>query len=361
MKCGWVNDDPWSLPAICPNLIPMSGCLGDCAVTESEEGLTPMAVHPPTGQEPTYFAVGFMTRGDEKIGDSGLAEITGIEIDSLAPNSASRVRAVHFERHAIGLSQARGIRATWHRSSPTARLMAVYVLVRRGSIELFDETGTLSMTEGDIALVSPNTGSVKWDVERSAEVACIGFAPEDSPADSSKVPIRKLSPGSAMFQATYTFLASAAQAPADADATEIALLHELTLNAAQALIRASRPELPADDLAGRALEVLQARFHSAIFGIDDVARELQTSRRSLERAASNRGFSLSEELNLLRTRHAVNLLTDQPETPIAEIAAASGFGSAEVMRRAFQRHLNQNPARVRGSLQPTASETPLDE
>ena len=297
-----------------------------------------------------YYAVSHATRGTEQIGAPNSRCLADFDLDSLSRDSESRIRIVQFGNHALGFGQGRGVRATWHRTGTASSQSALYVLVRRGDLTLTDSTGSLSMGPEDIALVGPNSGPVSWVAADATELVCILVAPESAPAPHESAPPRKLTARSAMFRATYALLASATQAAPEADDAEIELLRDLTLDAVRALARASQPQLPDDDVAGRALEILEARLHSALFSIDDVARELQVSRRTLERAAALRGITLSDELSLLRTRHALSLLTDDPELSIAGVAAASGFGSAEVMRRAFRRHFHHSPAQLRRGL-----------
>lgn len=303
-----------------------------------------------------YSSVSYATRGTEQIGDPSTLNLTDLDLQSLSSDSASRIRVVQFDTHALGFGQGRGIRATWNRNGPSSHQSLLFVLVRLRKVNLADSTGTLALGPEDIALVSPSSGAVSWVAEDSVELVCITLDPGTAAASQEIVPARKLPPRTAMFRATYALLASATQGAPDADAAEIALLHELTLNSAQALVQASLPNLADDDTAGRALEILETRFHSALFSIDDVARELQTSRRTLERAAALRGVRLSDELSLLRTRHALTLLTERPELSVTDVAASSGFGSAEVMRRAFQRHFQRSPAQIRDGLHTASPE-----
>lgn len=311
-----------------------------------------MPDQPQSGSEtPYYHSVSYATRGEEHLGDADTPALTGLQVAPLPGTSSSLFRAVIFDTHSVSVCQGQNVQFTWHRSERTEHQSLLFALVRRGNVEVASATGSLSLTAHDIAFINTgnNSEAVTIRITHEGELVLLAVAPDAAPTTEKLAPRSILLPESAMIRATSALLASATQSPPDADPEDVATLRELTLNTARAFIRASQPPLEPRDLAGRALELLETRFHSQAFSVDDIARELQASRRTLERAAASRGITMSDELSLLRTKHAESLLITEPTMSVAEAAAASGFGSAEVMRRAFQRHLKQSPTEVRAN------------
>ena len=79
----------------------------------------------------------------------------------------------------------------------------------------------------------------------------------------------------------------------------------------------------------------------------EVAAGIGVSYRTLsDRMRRARGRTLRDEITLARIEHA-RLQLEHSNSPIAAVAAESGFGSYETMLRAFRRHLGRPPIAFR--------------
>lgn len=52
-----------------------------------------------------YSSVSYATRGTEQIGDPSTLNLTDLDLQSLSSDSASRIRVVQFDTHALGFGQ----------------------------------------------------------------------------------------------------------------------------------------------------------------------------------------------------------------------------------------------------------------
>ncbi|WHU46308.1 helix-turn-helix domain-containing protein [Gordonia sp. L191] len=97
-----------------------------------------------------------------------------------------------------------------------------------------------------------------------------------------------------------------------------------------------------------AVDDLIARRHTdPTFGVADIARELNISRRHLYRHFTDSSKSLSDLISERRIARAQGLLVAPHRHTFAEIAAASGFGSAATLRSRFRTELGLTPAEYR--------------
>jgi AraC-like DNA-binding protein len=113
----------------------------------------------------------------------------------------------------------------------------------------------------------------------------------------------------------------------------------------------SAAALQPDGIAARVRKVLLA--HGARrMGLEQVARELRTSARSLRRALSQAGTSyqdIAEELLRARAEEWIRTGSEKVE----HIALELGFTDARSFRRAFKRWTGHNPNELRRSSDPT--------
>lgn len=77
--------------------------------------------------------------------------------------------------------------------------------------------------------------------------------------------------------------------------------------------------------------------------LDDVARDIATSRRSLQRAFESEGITFREAVSVARMRRARALLA-QGGIPIYAVADRVGYRSKAEFTKAFKRHTGQTPS-----------------
>ena len=101
-----------------------------------------------------------------------------------------------------------------------------------------------------------------------------------------------------------------------------------------------------DRMVADALRLIWEQSQDAI-SVDDVARQLPITRRSLERRfrrSLNR--TIHEEIARCRLERAMRLL-EKPDLPVKEIAATAGYPTASAMSRAVHEAVGLPPAQVR--------------
>ena len=80
--------------------------------------------------------------------------------------------------------------------------------------------------------------------------------------------------------------------------------------------------------------------------VDDVARSLGMSKRTLARRLSNEGLNFTEVLQQLRRELAVRYL-DDPKLHISKIAWLLGFNDVSAFTHAFKRWTGKTPSQMR--------------
>jgi len=113
------------------------------------------------------------------------------------------------------------------------------------------------------------------------------------------------------------------------------------------IVRASTDRIRgSDELVGRAVEFLRANAHTPI-GTGQVAASLAVARRTLERRFQNEtGRTLHEFLTEYRLRGAKRTLR-QFDTPLEEIARASGYSAVSAFIRMFEQSTGIHPREYR--------------
>ena len=91
-----------------------------------------------------------------------------------------------------------------------------------------------------------------------------------------------------------------------------------------------------------ALHVIEAD-PSRPLALDDVARDIATSRRSLQRAFEGEGITFREAVAVARMRRAKALLA-QGGMPIYQVADRVGYRSKAEFTKAFKRHTGVTPS-----------------
>ena len=85
------------------------------------------------------------------------------------------------------------------------------------------------------------------------------------------------------------------------------------------------------------------------YRVEEIARSMNMSRRSLQRMVNDHGFTLRQLLENARRAKAQQLLRD-PTISIAAIATQLGYSDARAFRRAFKRWTGETPPQFRGGL-----------
>lgn len=101
-----------------------------------------------------------------------------------------------------------------------------------------------------------------------------------------------------------------------------------------------------DELINRAIRFIRGNYQYPI-GPGDVARELDVSRRTLERRFANvLGRSVREQIQLFRLEQAKELLVYTDDS-VERIAELTGFGNFKPMLRSFVKFEDTTPTRFR--------------
>jgi AraC family transcriptional regulator, regulatory protein of adaptative response / methylphosphotriester-DNA alkyltransferase methyltransferase len=90
-----------------------------------------------------------------------------------------------------------------------------------------------------------------------------------------------------------------------------------------------------------ALGVIEQDLEREI-ALDDVARSIATSRRSLQRAFESEGITFREAVAVARMRRAKGLLA-QGELPVYRVADRVGYRSKAEFTKAFKRYSGMTP------------------
>jgi AraC family transcriptional regulator of adaptative response / methylphosphotriester-DNA alkyltransferase methyltransferase len=102
-------------------------------------------------------------------------------------------------------------------------------------------------------------------------------------------------------------------------------------------------------LLAEATLVMDARHPEPTLGLDDVAHEIATSSRQLQRVFSElAGSAFRDELAAMRMQHGAELLLTT-ELPVAEVARRVGYRQAAQFAKAFRRHHGVSPSGLRRS------------
>jgi len=151
--------------------------------------------------------------------------------------------------------------------------------------------------------------------------------------------------------------------PLRAALTERGLAHRLTLVADAGALGGARPEI--DDEAPRnggrrastpqrrgallaeATLAIERRYAEPDLALSDVAREIATSSRQLQRVFAELGGSgFREELAAVRMQHGAALLLST-RLPVAEVARRVGYRQGAQFAKAFRRHHGVSPSALR--------------
>ncbi len=112
-------------------------------------------------------------------------------------------------------------------------------------------------------------------------------------------------------------------------------------------VMAHQEEQVEDEIVRKALEIIWNHEHNPPLGVNDVARKLPVTRRTLDRRFSEvLGRTVLDEINACRLSRAKRLLADT-DSPIKAVAYLAGFPSRERLRLAFLSHEGMPPSEYR--------------
>src|SRR6185312_12321053 len=99
-------------------------------------------------------------------------------------------------------------------------------------------------------------------------------------------------------------------------------------------------------LLAEATLVIEARHADPTLTVADVARDIATSSRQLQRVFTDHGGGFREEVTAIRMQHAAVLLRTT-DLPVAEVGRRAGYRQATHFGKAFRRHHGVSPTALR--------------
>ncbi|NIJ03432.1 AraC-like DNA-binding protein [Paenarthrobacter ilicis] len=270
------------------------------------------------------------------------------EIESFESPVSTNVKAVLFNAFAAAHITTRPANLFWPRAEPSDQRRMIFYFVNRGAIELRGNADHISQTNEGIGVILPGKSPVYLDIKTDTEMIAFSFdtneiMPLKVQADSFRISSKE----SPVIRSTYSFLAALLSSEESDDVITNLVLRDLTRDVAIALAKQSTTPETLENTAALARQIISFRFRSRTFGVLDLARELGKSRRSLERACRQAGFTVAGELRAVRTNHALRLLAAGDGRSIDTIAGESGFTTSTAMRRSFQHHYGTSPVKLR--------------
>lgn len=124
------------------------------------------------------------------------------------------------------------------------------------------------------------------------------------------------------------------------------------------VVRRSTDILAVDNpLVARALRFMWDNISKPL-SVDEIAGAVEVSRRRLERAFEQTlGNGISAQLRIKRLRVVRDMLRET-DMPVAEVARASGIGTAEHLHRTFRKEYDKTPSQYRKQARLETGEVP---
>ncbi|QHC54215.1 helix-turn-helix domain-containing protein [Rathayibacter tanaceti] len=170
-------------------------------------------------------------------------------------------------------------------------------------------------------------------------------------------PVHALDPDARSTRAAYAFTTAFALAaesgtglPGEGEVTGFAHVVKQLLTSAFLAAASVQPGTTSVRAAtlGRARTVIDRTHRTPRCTPEAVADAVNVSTRSLQRLFEDAGTTVASEIERARVASAVELLRRRPrEVPLEAIAAASGFSSADHLRRALKRREGLTPSDIR--------------
>nr|WP_246226929.1 helix-turn-helix domain-containing protein [Rathayibacter agropyri] len=173
-------------------------------------------------------------------------------------------------------------------------------------------------------------------------------------------PFYALDPDGRTTRAAYAFTTAFALAtesgtglPGEAEATGFGHVVKQLLTGAFLTAGSAQPGTTNARAAtlGRARTVIDRTHRTPRCTPEAVADAVNVSTRSLQRLFEDAGTTVASEIERSRVASATELLRRRPrEVPLEVIATASGFSSADHLRRALRRREGLTPSDIRGGI-----------
>ncbi|KZE41765.1 AraC family transcriptional regulator [Microbacterium sp. T32] len=225
----------------------------------------------------------------------------------------------------------------WSRQRVNARNRCVFLFVNRGAIEITGPGSYWSADGGGLHLIFPTTDPVSVRAVSDVELIFFSFdMTEIEPVRLVPDGVGDIAPTDTVFRAAYAYLQAAAFQSPTGEEEDLGVLRSLTRDVARALVLASTSSLPGADLFTRAQARISHEYRNPQFSPSRLARDLDVSRSTLERAYRARDLRVAQEIRRHRARHAMALFASGPDLALDLVAAASGFGSRSSLQRAFE-------------------------
>lgn len=309
----------------------------------------------PTLLNPLSLPLGTGTRAVRLRGAEGIAALrrtADVSVDQplgfrmdLAIAGLERLRVLHivstpFSSHWPGATTADG--------------STVFVLPMEGSLAMDSSAGSVTVSEGGLALSADDPVLVRATRPVRFLLLCVDAASVDR---GRRTESSRLIPASPVTTTARTVL-RALLADLDVDHAVQAEYLQGTVLRLGRLLGAERGEEGAErlglhDMVDAAVQVIQADFTDPALDPGTVARRCRVSLRTLQRAvADERGTTLRELISAVRTENALRLV-GTPESaalPLSDIARRSGFSSPERLRRAIATETGLSPSEYRRRL-----------
>ena len=95
-----------------------------------------------------------------------------------------------------------------------------------------------------------------------------------------------------------------------------------------------------------ALAVIERSYGDHRLSVDGLSRSVFVSRRQLQRAFTEAGTSVQEQLHAVRMQHAAQLLRETT-LPVSEISRSVGYRHSAQFAKAFRRYYGTAPTQWR--------------
>lgn len=329
---------------------PQAKTTAGTATSDPREGILTIAAlqdEPPSPTTATgYRQLTHTFRGGTEQVLAEAAALPGLEFTRFAGTPLARVRTVELGGFLTTILQTTPVTMRWRREQANARRRTLLLAVRSGQLRT-----TLSDAEqrvvdaGAALLVPPGAQDLEFESAATSSVLMFSFDHFDAPlSDGVDRQVRLLDSAALTTQTAIAYLEALASARAAATRTEARTLAAVSREIARSLTSAldEQPEPDQESsLVARSRTILEQRFPAHTLTPEDVAEALGVSRRTLGRAWTAHGMKMSQELRRIRVREAQLLISGSPQLTRTEVAKATGFGSAETLRRALLTHGEQ--------------------
>lgn len=286
-----------------------------------------------------YTRIDETYRGRDEATARALGGVLGLRAQPTAPLHAD-VSVIRLDTISAARLATGPIRLFWEDGVPEASQRFLFLFLESGVVELHGDSTRKVPDGAALCVIPPGRESTMIDVLTPARMIIFRFDRADlAPLAFDERELDHHPAASPIYHAAFSYLSGIALLPVQSDSLGVSALRELTCEIARSLVRTvtahSRVAVTVHD---RAIDLIEQAYGRPQLGVDEIARELGVSRRTLERAFEDSGESVAQVLQRTRSRHAVTALTQSAGRTLREIARACGFGSVDSLRRAIRAH-----------------------